>query len=255
MEPQYTGDKIIECPKSFSKSQPKRLPACGSCKQLEKAVARARATVRTNSGRLRAPLRTGGFWTVAQRADDELKFLDTVQAASAVGTAGGNVLINGIIQGDDFNMREGRKVTWTSLLFRGTIFATDAANLPTGDVVRVMVVWDNQPNAALAAVTDVLATASYESAMNLNNRDRFMVISDKFYTVEATHYTAGALDGGSPCPVFFNVFKKFNLNTIFGGTTAAVGSISTGTMFVLAISKAANISQLSFNSRLRFIDP
>jgi len=119
-----------------------------------KAVARARATVRTNSGRLRAPLRTGGFWTVAQRADDELKFLDTVQAASAVGTAGGNVLINGIIQGDDFNMREGRKVTWTSLLFRGTIFATDAANLPTGDVVRVMVVWDNQPNAALAAVTD-----------------------------------------------------------------------------------------------------
>jgi len=38
MEPQYTGDKIIECPKSFSKSQPKRLPACGSCKQLEKRL-------------------------------------------------------------------------------------------------------------------------------------------------------------------------------------------------------------------------
>jgi len=241
-------------PQIFFKKSTKKAASVRKLQAARKAVARARATVRTNSGRLRAPLRTGGFWTVAQRADDELKFLDTVQAASAVGTAGGNVLINGIIQGDDFNMREGRKVTWTSLLFRGTIFATDAANLPTGDVVRVMVVWDNQPNAALAAVTDVLATASYESAMNLNNRDRFMVISDKFYTVEATHYTAGALDGGSPCPVFFNVFKKFNLNTIFGGTTAAVGSISTGTMFVLAIS-AANISQLSFNSRLRFIDP
>lgn len=216
-----------------------------------KAVARARATVRSTGGRSRAPVRSGLFSV----GDDELKFLDTVQSASAVGTAGGNVLINGIIQGDDFNMREGRKVTWASLLFRGTIFATDAANLPTGDVVRVMVVWDNQPNAALAAVTDVLATASYESAMNLNNRERFMVISDKFYTIEASHYTAGALDGGSPCPVFFNIFKKFNLNTIFSGTTAAVGSISTGTMFVLAISKAANISQLSFNSRLRFIDP
>jgi len=51
--------------------------------------------------------------------------------------------------------------------------------------------------------------------MNLNNRDRFMVISDKFYTVEATHYTAGALDGGSPCPVFFNVFKKIQLKHHF----------------------------------------
>lgn len=218
-----------------------------------KAAARARATVRKISGRPRAPPRTGGFWGVGMRDPDEVKFIDSVSGVGSVGPTGGVALINGIIQGDDYNQREGRKVTWTSLLFRGTIFSNNSSDV--GDVIRVMVVWDNQSNGALPAVGDVLQTVDYHSPMNLNNRDRFMVLCDNYYTAEALAVSGGALTAGAPCPNFFNIYKKFNLSTIFSATTANIGAISTGSMFVLAISLATNVSQLSYTARLRFIDP
>jgi len=128
------------------------------------------------------------------------------------------------------------------------------ASTPQGDVVRVMVIYDNQTNGALPAVGDVLQSANYQSPLNLNNRDRFKILHDKFHNMNSNLFTAGALTAGSPGAKFVQKFKSCSLDCIFSGTTAAVGSIATGGIYVIAISEINVVSNLTFDCRVRFID-
>lgn len=210
-----------------------------------KAVIKARATVLAAARR--SSSRFAGI--------DELKFVDVTLNATSTAAGGTTTLMNGVSQGDDYNNRQGRKVNWTSLYFRGHVAPNSGTNAPEGDVLRVMLVWDNQPNGALAAVTDVLSTANVTSPRNLNNRERFVVLSDQTYVVGANAYTAGALTTGSPSPTYFSIYKKLQSSTIFGGTGSAITDINTGSLFLLRVGKTANASLLSHTLRLRFADP
>lgn len=221
-----------------------------------KLVAKAGQLLRArNASSLRAPLRTGGFYgTYNRRGRDELKFIDSnVDGASpAVGAV---FLINGIVQGTDYNQRIGRKVMLKSIFVRFTINAVPANLALQGDVVRLMIFYDSQANGAAPAITDVLAIAEYDSPMNLNNRDRFKVLHDKFYTMWANTYAAGigGILTGNAIPKFSQKYIKCNMEEIFGGTGATIGSIQTGSLWFLTISQN-EVSGVSLYSRVRYTD-
>jgi len=191
------------------------------------------------------------------RYPDELKFLDTSSGEVSVTTAGTVTPLNLIIQGDDYNQREGRRVDWKSLLFRCTVTPLDIGPNGTGDIVRLLLVWDLQSNGAVPAVNEILQSAVYDSPMNLNYRDRFVVIADKFISVAGVDIggSPGIVEAGTCIPKMWQVYKKLNATTTFSGTAAAIGSMATGTLHLLAISRVNLITAHRFWSRLRFTDP
>lgn len=219
------------------------------------SVARARQVLRARmAGVPRAPLRTGGFYGVySGRGRNELKVCDNPAGNGNFTTAGAVVLLNGIAQGTDYTNRIGRKVMLKSWLFRFGVLPKNNVSAPYGDICRVILLYDCQTNAASPAVTDILNTADYNAPMNLNNRDRFKVLADKYVTIGSFNYTTSILSAGSPVPKQTKIYKKLNHEEIFGGTGATIGSINTGGLFVLFISVTGNTTYL-YDSRVRFID-
>jgi len=204
----------------------------------------------------RAPLRTGGYYgNYNRRGRDELKVFDSAESTQVVTNGGIVILLNGIPQGTDYTQRIGRKVCLKSLLTRfTTVLNAATAASEAGDVVRLMIFYDSQTNAATPAVTDVLSYAGFDAPMNLTNRDRFKVIVDKFFMMSGYSSGGGALVAGTPMPRMLNKFKKMNLDVIFGGTGGTVGSIQTGGLFALIIGLSNNVSTSILTTRVRFTD-
>lgn len=135
-----------------------------------------------------------------------------------------------------------------------SVYPNSATSLPIGDYVRTLVVYDCQTNSATPATTDILEVASFESPMNLNNRDRFKVIFDKVHVMNPVTYTGAALTAGSPFAKHMYKYKKINLEVINSGTGGTAGSIQTGGIFLLIIGLNNNGSTTNYYSRVRFTD-
>lgn len=208
------------------------------------AVERARVTI-LNS-------RRNTFGAPAFRGrGPELKTID-VTAFAAFATAGAVALLNGVATGSDYNTRVGRKIRMKSLLFKFSPYINAA--VPNGDVIRVMIVYDNQSNAAAPTVANILQQAQWDSPINLDNRDRFKVIVDKFLPIDAFNYAAGAITTGSFTPATINEYRKLNMDSQFSGTGATIASINTGSVYLLTISQNGSGVGYYYNSRIRFLD-
>lgn len=164
---------------------------------------------------------------------------------------GSVTLLNGVATGTDITNRIGRKIAMKSLLFRMDLQLTTSSVL--GDIIRVLVVYDCQTNAVAPAVTDIIVGA-YNSPMNLSNRDRFKILLDKHVTLGGADFTGAVVAGGDPVPKIIKVFKKMNLEVIFGGTAATVGSIQTGAIWLCLISQGNAITTSTLYTRVRFED-
>lgn len=80
-----------------------------------------------------------------------------------------------------------------SVLYNGNVFPglTVSANAAQGCYLRLVIVYDTQPNSgALPAGTDIWVANDPNSAANLNNRDRFKVVMDIRKQVGSYLYTA-----------------------------------------------------------------
>lgn len=219
-------------------------------------VAKAAQLIRARmAGPPRAPLRTGGFYGVSTyRGRTELKAVDTNTSLSAIAGNGSLQLINGIATGTDYTDRTGRKIILKSLLARIFIYPTLTTSSSYGVVTRCLIIYDSQANGANPATTDILNVATYDAPMNLNNRDRFKILYDKYVTTPSFVNTASALTVGSPTPRIFKIFKKMNLEQIFGGTGSTIGSIQTGSIFVLLINSEDQKTSADAYFRVRFVD-
>lgn len=214
-----------------------------------------RADVIVTAGRRRmAPLRTGGFYGLWNgRRADELKTIDST-ATTDIPTAGLVNTISGVAAGTDYNNRIGRKIMMKSLLLRFALSPIATASAPIGDVVRIIVFYDTQTNGVLPTIAQLLQNSQFDDPLNLDNRDRFRVIMDKYIGMPASAYTAGALTAGSPTPKTMTKYRKFRLEGIFSGTTAAVGSIATGGIFIAYLSRTNTVTNITWDARIRFVD-
>jgi hypothetical protein len=175
----------------------------------------------------------------------ERKFTDNTVAVAAL-LAPSLLLVNGVATGTDYNNRIGREIAMKSVYLR----LSGANTVDQIAALRIMIVYDKQPNGTLPAITDILTAADTISPNNLNNKDRFITLSDQERQIST------AADRGFT----HVVYKKVGLPVQFSGTNATIASISTGAVYLILIpillssgASTANFT-VGYNLRTRFTD-
>lgn len=173
-------------------------------------------------------------------------FISTVTVVAAQTTA----VITSIFipdQGTSPTDHVGRRVNVKSLAWKwqGSMAATSAGASP----LRMVILFDKQPNAALATATTMFNQDNISTFTQLANSQRFIVLADKIIPSVGT---------GGPQGWSRKGFIKLNLQTEFneanGGTVA---DITTGN-YIVVFWQNGNIITASptnvFTSRFRFSD-
>lgn len=185
----------------------------------------------------------------AKTSKPEHKLIDTAVAGYVCDTTGTVTLMNGVAQGTDYTNRVGRKFVNLTVQLEGSIQPLDVTTGPTK--CRVMVIYDKQPNGALPAITDVLSASTSNAFMNLNNRDRFIVIANINETIGGVSNVATQSYAQSPNVVNVSLYKAIKMETINDGTGATVGDIQSGSIFLLTVGDQAPGAGGAFVGALR----
>lgn len=200
-----------------------------------------------------------GFYGPANRPRGlrpELKTIDLTGGLINFTTAGVLTLLNGVTDGVGNNVRIGTKIWLKSMLLRLSTFPNiGGTGDPTGEMLRVMVIYDKQANGVAPTVANILNTGAWDSPNNLAFRDRFTTLLDKTIDVQANAYAGNTIVGGSVSARHIMKFKPLALPVVFNGTGATIASISTGSIYLLCMSAFGQDQGFYFNSRIRFVDP
>lgn len=197
--------------------------------------------------------RTGG-WT---NTKGELKYKDIDSAIYQCDSTGFVVNLNQMAQGDDVINRIGRQINNQSIRIHGYISPNDTTTLP--NYVRILLVWDAQPNSAGAvpAITDILSGASSVSNTNLDNRERFTILRDFKKCLGGINNTATQSYAMDPTVCELDWFVNLKgAKTTYSGTSGTINTIATGSLLLVTIGTASpgNGNQFNATTRLRFTD-
>lgn len=200
--------------------------------------------------RYSGPMPSRGGATYARRMSSmEKKNIDIVPTIPAVGTTTSVITcLNPCQAGGLPTNRVGRRITMTSLLFRGRFQTapTTTGNCP----IRIIIFYDKQTNKAAPVAGDVLAADSIEQVALLANSHRFRVLRD---IVIPCVGTAG------PQSAYVNEYIKMNkqVEYIDGAGAGTVADITSGGLFCMIfandLTAVAALSQ-AIQCRVRFTD-
>ncbi len=198
--------------------------------------------------------------TIARRAwaavDKEIKFVDQFFTAAAVPQPSTSVpsVMNLLQEGVSQDQRIAEQATMKMIQLR-LVFIKDGGNALPTTVVRALLVWDRQPNGALANVTNVLENpalvggnedVNIMSQHNAQTRLRFQYIFDKTFTLN---------DGHNEHRTFKWTVKLSNRKVQYNGPGAGIGQINTGALlfFVMGnVTDGGNVSAVSGQTRVWF---
>lgn len=179
----------------------------------------------------------------------ELKFVDVAGSIGVVVASQWSELdfLNPINTGTTASQRIGRRLQMKSLLFRWNA-STVISNLS----LRILIVYDKEPNGLLPLITDVIEADNYNSPMNLSNSNRFVILADEIHDVNTfTPNSNTSMRSGK-------IFKKLNLPCGFNAlSTLDVTSITQGAIFAMcAIPSNAGSAGIGIGyfSRIRYTD-
>lgn len=201
----------------------------------------------------------------------EVKTLDFPKVTQEFSLAANFSTLNLVQVGTSFYQRIGRKISMKSLNFSGYIVATRTINAQ--DLGRVILLYDRQCNGALPLLADVLqnvdqtgaATTTSNSSINMNNRDRFLILRDMRIYLPSAQNAAGVVTNASPeDPIhdFGTIKFHVKLNGLLGqfkadSNPAVIGDIATGSLLLLVMGSqtAGNPGwSLVYETRLRYWD-
>lgn len=209
-----------------------------------------------------APLSRRGFNPNYGVNPSEKKVIETGVTEYIIDSTGNFRLMNLVVLGADYNQRIGRKTINKSMFIRGYISPTWAHTLPVGTVdyptihYRMIIFIDCQPNGVPPTILELLNTASPSSMLNLNNRDRFLILKDKMFQWGPYQ----KFDDSGLCfqviPNHLKIYKRLNLETIFSTSAGTVADISSNClwMFQLTNRAAPNTVTSLLSTRVRFVD-
>lgn len=242
-------------------------------------------TKRTSKGAKKVPRRTTGnrravIPGLLKQTGNEKKVLYTGTNTPGSGVllfnSTGTILgLNFIQVGSSMFNRIGRRIEMLSVRFTGhieCIAGLTRSVLP--DYARLVIVYDRQTNGAYPTISDMFQdtdqagvnTTLAQSGINMDNRERFVVIMDyRIYLPQAT-VTAGVVSAAFPVdtmaykPLVDEYRRLGKLTTHYKADSnpAVIGDISTGGLFVVAFAdQTAATSAFSMNEwnvRLKYID-
>lgn len=152
--------------------------------------------------------------------------------------------INLIAQGTADNQRIGRKITMTSFQMRWSFGPLTTGGSP----LRVLVVYDKQSNSALPATIEVLEQDDFHSPMSLGHADRYVILQS---------FITEPISLGNNLIVAGECYKKMGLDTMYGGTTAAITSVNTGSVFIMVCQQGGILTGtplFKYYARIRYLD-
>jgi len=180
------------------------------------------------------------------------------------------VLLNGIQAGTGFWNRIGSRVEMKSIKIRGQIEHIGLATSPGS--LRMVIVYDRQPSGAIPtgdvifSSTDQTGTASISgnSEINLNNRDRFLIVREFVWYAPGTTDTTGNANldmGNSITNSCMNEYVKLKgLATHYNSTAnpVTIANIATGALYAAFVGSSftspGDVWQLHAGMRIRFED-
>lgn len=220
------------------------------------------------------PMRSSGPYPAQLRVlGKEKKSVDLPYATYTLHSTEQVTPINVIRTGSTFCNRIGRKIEMRSVRINGILDVIRASS--DGEYLRIIIVYDRQPNGALPAIADIIqdtdqATANTTNALshaNVNNVDRFQLLRDFQITPPIiSAFTSGGnftvQQNIDPlCPVFkFDAYVKLKgLTTQYkaDSSPAVIGDIASGALYLVTYGTAAsgsNAFALNATVRLRFED-
>lgn len=166
----------------------------------------------------------------------EKKVIDSNSNIYVFATSPPSTLLNGCIAGSQNYNRIGRKIFMKSLQVRGYIHAATDGTATEG-LFRMIIVYDKQSNGAAPAYTDVIRSqnvsgvnsSSAADMINLDNRDRFIILRDRAFAMSQQSTVATQAVAGSNTDLFVDEYLRINMETIYNaGTAGTVGDITTG---------------------------
>ncbi len=173
----------------------------------------------------------------------EFKTVD-VSSATAISSTGSVLLLNATIAGDGFNNRDGRMIRCKSIQYALNVIMEPATAVNTS--TRVIVVIDTQPNGVLMTIAELLNGSNTIDFRNLDNRKRFVILTDRVVTQSATANTLNQLTW----------YKQIDMKTIYDDSNAGtIADIESNALLMILISsEATNTPTVQVETRMRFID-
>lgn len=207
----------------------------------------------------------------------ELKAIDLPEAAyqfsAATGTNANVTLLNVVQEGTSFYQRVGRKIEMKSLHIKGYIIPQAIANTAP-DFIQWAVVYDRQPSlaAALPIYSSIFqdvsaagaAVSSVWASVNLDDRDRYVVLRNKRIwmptntAVAGTNPSQNLIQTGEQ--LMINEFIKLgNLTSQYGPTAnpITIANIATGALYFVTqgtVAAGSNGFAAALTFRLKYHD-
>lgn len=205
------------------------------------------AQVQTQSRSKFYDKRRGNFYSAFQKSSGiEKKNIDDTSPKISTGVATWTITcLNDVVQGTTAITRIGRKILMKSLLVQGS------ASVATGQL-RIVIVYDRQPNGVIANATDIFTSNTLMAAQNLDNRDRFITLADIFPFDQSENIMNPSNNNDSI--VGWKRFIKMNLETIYSGNAGTIGDITTGALLICTSTNGGAVIGETGLQRVRFID-
>lgn len=162
---------------------------------------------------------------------------------------GAIILLNDMNQNANANGFIGGQVSIKSCGYRFEVqLPNDGMNTAVPTSGRVVLIWDKQPNNAVAAWTDVFAQANYLAFTNMLYRERFVILRNQQFSLSPQGDES----------LFFEGYCNINMTTTYTITGAgATGSPLTGALLLAYISDQPDDTtqpQIAGTWRVRYID-
>jgi len=207
---------------------------------------------RSRGGRRTAQMNLRGFLGAAGDA----KYVDTTLAAYALNTTGSVTHVSIVPTGTTVGSRDGKAFRCTSVQVRGNAQADTTTLVGTG---AAYLVWDRQPNKALAAVTDILDSASSASLPKRENASRFKILKKWRWAFSGNNTTAGQINDTSIYDVddYVRLPSDCVATCTAADTTGVIGNRVTGALLLVTVGDVGAgtaDANLNVGVRLNFAD-
>jgi len=169
-------------------------------------------------------------------AAGDAKYFDTATATYAANTTGSITHLSIVPQGTTVNSRIGKAFRCTSVSVRGRVVADTTT---TEALAAAYLVWDYQPNKALAAVTDILDAANANAFPKRENAGRFKIIKKWQYELLGNTTTPATGQEGHAIDDFVKLGSDKNVLCTAADTTGVIGNTIEGALLFVTVGAIA----------------